>query len=345
MKFKLLLLSAILLIFSANVFAKPLVDSIGVENHNGKKVIVYKIKKKDNYYSIGRRFDVSPKKIITYNDNAKMTIGHVIKIPTDRPFKESKHETASAEKKHKKKGKEQPAEEEQPEQQQVVQHAAPVQQQPQQQAPPVVDNTPPTQYKVSPKETLYSIAKRFNTTVDDIMKLNNLTSNNIQPGQLLNIKANGGQASAAPAATTTSQTTTATAQTADNNTDTIVAKRDSTTMVSPQDSSNIAAFHANANKFGLYEKDEKGAATWIDDENMDPNKKLVLHRTAPIGTVIRITNIMTNRTTFAKVVGRFADNEQTKDVILVMTKNVAESLGALDKRFQVTLSYGVPNEQ
>jgi hypothetical protein len=61
--------------------------------------------------------------------------------------------------------------------------------------------------------------------------------------------------------------------------------------------------------------------------------------------VIKITNIMTNRTTFAKVVGRFTDNEQTRDVIIVMTKNVAEALGALDKRFQVSLSYGVPNQQ
>jgi rare lipoprotein A (peptidoglycan hydrolase) len=83
----------------------------------------------------------------------------------------------------------------------------------------------------------------------------------------------------------------------------------------------------------------------MEDDSLDPNKKLVLHRTAPIGTVIRITNPMTNRTTFAKVVGRFTDNEQTKDVIIVMTKNVAQSLGALDKRFQVSLSYGVPNEQ
>ncbi|MFB9841693.1 LysM peptidoglycan-binding domain-containing protein [Mucilaginibacter ginsenosidivorans] len=341
MKFKLLLITAILTIFSINVFAKPVVDSIGVENHNGKKVIVYKIKKKDNYYSLGRRFHVPPKEIIAYNDNAKMTIGHVIKIPTDRPFKEPKHETASSEKKHKKKEIEQPTEAEQPEQQQVVQHANPVQQPPQPQPQPA-DNTPPTQYKVSPKETLYSIAKRFNTTVDDIMKQNNLTSNNIQPGQILNIKAN---VQGAPAAAATTQTTAAPAQ-ASNTTDSIVAKRDSTTMVvSTQDSSNIEAYHASANKFGLYEKDEKGAATWIDDENLDPNKKLVLHRTAPIGTVIRITNIMTNRTTFAKVVGRFADNEQTKDVIIVMTKNVAESLGALDKRFQVTLSYGVPNEQ
>ena len=93
----------------------------------------------------------------------------------------------------------------------------------------------------------------------------------------------------------------------------------------------------------LYEKDEKGAATWMDDPSFDPNKKLVLHRTAPIGTVIKITNPMTNRTTFAKVVGTFTDSEATKDVILVVTKNVAESLGVLDKRFHVNISYGVPN--
>jgi rare lipoprotein A (peptidoglycan hydrolase) len=99
----------------------------------------------------------------------------------------------------------------------------------------------------------------------------------------------------------------------------------------------------NANRFGIYEKDEKGVATWMDDDGLDPNKMLVLHRTAPIGTVIKITNVMTNRTTYAKVVGRFTDTEQTRDVIIVMTKNVAQSLGALDKRFQVNLSYGTPD--
>jgi hypothetical protein len=51
---------------------------------------------------------------------------------------------------------------------------------------------------------------------------------------------------------------------------------------------------------------------------------------------------MTGKTTFAKVVGRFSDNEKTKDVILIMTKNVAESIGALDKRIHVNISYGTP---
>ena len=67
---------------------------------------------------------------------------------------------------------------------------------------------------------------------------------------------------------------------------------------------------------------------------------LILHRTAPVGTVIKITNPMTSRSTFGKVVGKFTENETTKDVIIVMTKAVADAIGALDKRFACTLSYG-----
>src|ERR1700710_2816415 len=92
MKLKLLLLTLCLTAFSLSVFATVRPDSIGVENNNGKKVILHKLKPKDNYYSIGRRYHVSPKTIIAYNNNAKMTIGHVIKVPTDRPFKKSAEE-------------------------------------------------------------------------------------------------------------------------------------------------------------------------------------------------------------------------------------------------------------
>jgi rare lipoprotein A (peptidoglycan hydrolase) len=72
---------------------------------------------------------------------------------------------------------------------------------------------------------------------------------------------------------------------------------------------------------------------------------IALHQTAPIGTIIKITNPMTQKSTFAKVVGKFAENESTKGVIILLTKTAAELLGALDKRFQVNLVYGVPDEQ
>lgn len=306
MKLKFLLLTFTLITFSFTLFAKTRPDSIGVENQNGKKVILHKLDPKDNYYSIGRRYNVSPKSIIKYNNNAKMTIGNVIKVPTDRPFIQQAPAITKT-----------PA---------LPQSKPSVQPQQTQQPPNTGNEGTTTEYKVSAGETLFAISKRFNTTVEDIVNLNGLKSNDIHPGQILLVRSG---ALAPPPAVPQS--------------DSIVAKRDSTSLISSQDSSNTE--HLNANKYGIYEKDEKGVATWIDDEGLDPNKMLVLHRTAPIGTVIKITNIMTNRTTFAKVVGRFTENESTKDVIIVMTKNVAQALGALDKRFQVNLSYGEPNEQ
>jgi len=92
--------------------------------------------------------------------------------------------------------------------------------------------------------------------------------------------------------------------------------------------------------YGLNKIEEKGTGVWISDPDLDANKMLILHRTAPVGTIIQITNPMTNRSTFAKVVGKFTENETTKDVIIVMTKAVADAVGALDKRFFCNLTYG-----
>jgi len=315
MKFKTLFFITLLITISSTVFAGVGRDSIGIENNNGKKVILHKLDPKDNYYSLGRRYNVSPKDIIAFNNNAPLIIGNVVKIPTNRPFLESSYNT--------------PVQPKPAPQQPAAQ--PPAMQQPQ---APQQTNTGQQQqsnsldYKVSAGETLYSIAKRFNTTVADIQQINSLTSTNLAPGQI--IKIHQGEQSPQIAAAAQEQT---------------VAKQDNTALsnpVSAVDRANANKF--NANRYGLYEKDEKGVATWMDSSGLDPNKKLVLHRTAPIGTVIKITNPMTNLTTYAKVVGKFTDNEENKDVIIVVTKNVADSIGAQDKRFRVNISYGSPNE-
>ena len=356
MKFKILLVTISIFAISTSLFAKPLIDSVGVKNNDGKKMVLFKVKAKDTYYSIGHRYNIKPEVLMKFNGKKKATlsIGTIVEVPTDQPFKKSSKgketsETVAKEtkkekkarlereaadekaaKKHKHAATEEAATEPVPEEPQPERVVQPPVQQPVQQQHVQENNIPPTQYKVSAGETLYGISKRFNTTVDDISKLNNLSSTNLSPGEILLVRS-GGQA-------------TAEQQPVVANPVLELPKSDSPSVVVPEKDSSNADRHLNANKYGLYEKNEKGVATWIDDPGLDPNKKLVLHRTAPIGTVIKITNPMTNRTTFAKVVGRFTDSEATRDVIIVMTKNVADSLGALDKRFHVDISYGSPNE-
>ncbi|RYE12315.1 MAG: LysM peptidoglycan-binding domain-containing protein [Sphingobacteriales bacterium] len=297
-----------------------------VENQNGKKIILHKLDPKDNYYSIGRRYNIKPNVIIQYNNNAALRIGGIIKVPTDLPFdgQAAAAQTVTTQQPVQQTAPPKKTETAPPVVQPTVQERPATPQQVASQGPQTPNKTgvkdPGVQeYKVSAGETLFAIAKRFNTTPEAITKLNGLTSNYLSPGQVLRVQSN----TPAPPPVVDTE---------------IVATQDSTLPDSTDTNS------VRPNRFGLFEKNEKGMATWIDDTSLDPNKKLVLHRTAPIGTVIKIINPMTNRTTFAKVVGRFTENEATKDVIIVLTKNVAESLGALDKRFHVILSYGTPNE-
>src|SRR3984885_14520386 len=103
MKFKILFTSALFLLLSAMAFAKPVIDSVGVRNDDGKKVVKYKIKQGDTYYSIGKRYHIKPEAIMKYNGSKKeaLTIGKIIEIPTSMPFKGSSKvkETADSPKK------------------------------------------------------------------------------------------------------------------------------------------------------------------------------------------------------------------------------------------------------
>ena len=86
---------------------------------------------------------------------------------------------------------------------------------------------------------------------------------------------------------------------------------------------------------------EQGVATWIDDENINPNKYFALHRGAPVGTIMKVTNRMNKRTVFVKVVGKLPDTGDNDNIILKISKASAEKLGVRDQRFQCDLSYGV----
>jgi len=53
--------------------------------------------------------------------------------------------------------------------------------------PATTDNVSTSTYTVIKGDSLYSIAKKFNTSVSELVKLNNLTSNNLSIGQVLKV--------------------------------------------------------------------------------------------------------------------------------------------------------------
>ena len=288
--------------FSVQASANTLIDSVGAENNNGNLVILHKVAPKESYYSIGRLYNVPPKDIIAFNNNIALQIGVMVKVPKQRDFDGEKAAAGKT---------------------QATANEGAIE-----------------EYKVGPKETLYAIARKFGTTVEDIKQLNNLQTTSLSLGQVLKIRVNSKLSATAngpaPKQGTPSGTTPTTPSAA---APAVVTPETDTPAVAHTEKAKAAT-----GRLGVTERSERGVAVWIADENLDGTKMLALHRTAPVGTIVKITNPMTSRTTFVKVIGKFTDNESTKDAIIVLTKATADLLGALDKRFQVSIDYGVPNE-
>lgn len=303
MKLKnILLITFSILSFSAT--ASSLRDSLRIENLSGKKVIIHQVEAKETYYSLGRKYSVTPKSIMDFNNNAALTIGAIIKIPTNVDFQEksvvfknSSSATTTGQKRE-------------------------------------------TTHVVQPKETLYAIATKYNMRVDDVKQLNNLSANNLSVGQTLKVYTTDAVAVKQVDVVTNTQ---GSVTTPTRPTSSTTPASSGIKFIDSTDSNTQIAIPRN--RYGITEKNEKGVAATINDESLDNSKSYALHSLAPVGTIIKINNPMTNRSVFAKVVGKYTENANTKDVIIVINRAVSEALGALDKRFLVNITYGLPNEQ
>jgi peptidoglycan endopeptidase LytF len=420
-------------------FAGNGIDSIGVENYKGKKLVVHKVEAKETYFSISKKYNVNYKDVILYNDNKYLQIGVIIKVPTAVPFSAVSSPVVNAdggtfEYTIKAKDNLNMLAEKYgttvneikrinnlssinlqigqvlriPSNGNSAQESRPAEQEP---TKTVVDqktvistNGQTVEHTIKAKENLNLLAEKYGTTVEEIKRLNGLSSNNLRIGQVLKIPATGGEKEpenvvVAPVQKVYTKPEVQQPATNQQNTtnndgnfehvvvagETIysIAKKYNQTTYQIRTSNNmtsnevsigqrlmikgprsVAAASAgeetspNGNTikdpslrgapsaYGIIQVEEKGTAISISDPDLDATKMLVLHRTAPIGTIIKVTNPMSNRSAFAKVVGKFTENESTKDVIIVMTKAVADAVGALDKRFFCNLTYGAQeNEQ
>lgn len=269
-------------------------DSVGTETINGQRYVIHKLNPKDTYYQLGRQYNVVVKDIMEANNKKNLRVGDTVKIPRGRAASAIPPAVVAIPPSNTKENNNDPK--------QVL----------------VSPQDILTEYKVGKSETLYAIARRFGTNVNDIKRINGLTSDSLREGQLLKIP-NGDLP------------------------EPIVEKPIEVPIIieqhQPIDDSDF-----KPNKYGIREKKEKGIGVWMENLESDGQSNLALHKTAPVGTVLKITNPMTRSVTFAKVVGKFADNADTQDAIVVLSKSAASFIGALDRKFQIEITYGIPLE-
>tara|TARA_B110000285_G_C14992531_1_gene547070 strand:- start:104 stop:982 length:879 start_codon:yes stop_codon:yes gene_type:complete len=85
------------------------------------------------------------------------------------------------------------------------------------------------------------------------------------------------------------------------------------------------------------EIDEKGPATW--NEKAKGDNLYALHKTAPIGTVLKIMNPLNKRTIYVKVVGKLQGAGYHYDTIIVLSPSVVKALAGVNRNFRVNISY------
>lgn len=191
-------------------------------------------------------------------------------------------------------------------------------------------------HAVKKNDTVFSIAKKYQVTTSKIRKWNKLKGNNITVGQKLIVgyskkkKAAEGKAvkkkvvpppKAVKPIPEVKKVKSSPAQ----------------RKVEPETGKEKIQEPVNVEMKNI---SEEGTASWIDDDT--EGKYYALHRTAPVGTIIKVTNPANKKSVYVKVVGKIPAREEFAVIIIQLSKAASDKLEVSDARFNAALNYSVP---
>lgn len=247
-------------------------DSLLLTVEDGKKFIHHPIKSKHTLFSISRYYNIGLEELYEFNPifrtDPTLHIGGRVKIPI--PNKAIKRYKSSSF---------------------------------------VASENASIYYVVQPGDNLFQISKRyFEMPVDSIVKRNRLKSNNIKPGQRIQMSWMGIEG--------------------------IHAEWRPVRVVTESD---VFKSRYKEEKKNRKEASSQGVCFWPKDSK-EKGSLYALHREANIGTIIHVNNPMSNRTVYAKVIGRIPEGYE-RNIEVVLSPEAARKLGARDPRFFVKTKY------
>lgn len=360
------------LIYAGALFFQPQAhDSLGIETVNGKIFVVHKVGEKETLYGISKRYGSSVEAVLQYNPSATdgLDIGEILKVPytpkspaPTRPAGAIVHVVAAKETMFSISKAYNVSIEDIRQWNNLSDNALAVGQEIVIRRRNTVDSpTAATPAAASPassaitagskdthvvetKETLYSIASKYGITVQQLKDWNNITGNEISIGQVLVVKQStrtpsavnpsaSGQPTAATPAPASTTPKTVTTNTPASSTPTASSTQTPAPAVKTETPQTIRV--SESVRSGD-EVSQSGVAELI--EGTEGNRKyLALHRTAPIGTILKVKNEMNNREVFVRVMGKLPDTSDK--TIIRISKSAFDRLGAIDPRFRVEVTY------
>jgi LysM repeat protein len=203
----------------------------------------------------------------------------------------------------------------------------------------------PARYTVGKGETLFGIARRFQLTPDELIKLNKLPAGGtVRVGQELLLAA-GETAAPAPVAalkparpaqleaipeTTAARTPIAPAPDKP-------AQIATVTPAPPAEKEEREERTPNRASEVLARVVETGLGATIDKSATD--KYLALHKTAPIGTIMQVKNSMNGLSVYVRVIGKLPDTGENNNILVRLSPRAVQKLGTADARFRVETNY------
>lgn len=285
--------------------AMPL-DSIGVEQRNGKNYVIHKVVPKETLFALSRKYQVPVDKIVDANPKIQsgLQIGQLVYIPRNT----------------------------------VVAATAPATNDP---APAasrtfVVDDQGNKIHQVAEKQTLFSISRLYNVSVADIKKWNELSSDQVNIGDQL-IVGIGNKPTANPQYSQEPDEDVEKAKTVSSQPVVAVPAKTEVPVSKPEP---VVAAKTSDNTASepVSKITETGLAEVIENRN-ENNKYLALHRTAPVGTILQVKNLMNNQSVYVRVIGTLPNTGANDKVIIKISNRAYQKLAALDSRFRVEVSY------
>ncbi|MFC3415045.1 LysM peptidoglycan-binding domain-containing protein [Algoriphagus hitonicola] len=166
-------------------------------------------------------------------------------------------------------------------------------------------------HEVQAGETLFSLASRYNAKVEELINWNALSSNNLRTGQVIKV----GRAESGPSE--------------------VPLVGEAKVVSNPEEMNEVPD---GATSGGFKNIRETGQAELIEGTG-GHKKYLVLHRTAPVGTIIRVKNEENDVTIFARVVGVLPETGDNSKLVIKLSQAAFDQLKAVNGRFPVEVMY------